>query len=199
MYICDCPLLSVLYRNRSSAWPFPRTNTHTDSNRSRGHFSGAFEVVGGIKADRNGQLPDSRSKKMKAPTMAKILSAVVLVVMVGHVAANTAISCHTCEGANCQRVQLSKTQTCVDSLDYCVTIYDEGVFKERKYFLVSNKKQHFFYIFQPRSCSRVALWRFRRTCVPNAMTIALATSATRKNATMWDLRSTLAFSAIPAR
>lgn len=64
--------------------------------------------------------------------MAKILSAVVLVVMVGHVAANTAISCHTCEGANCQRVQLSKTQTCVDSLDYCVTIYDEGVFKERK-------------------------------------------------------------------
>ncbi|EDW91182.1 uncharacterized protein LOC6530557 [Drosophila yakuba] len=63
---------------------------------------------------------------MKAQTMAKVLSAVVLVVLVGHVAGNTAISCHTCEGANCQRVQLNKTQTCVDSLDYCVTIYDEA-------------------------------------------------------------------------
>ncbi|XP_043644551.1 uncharacterized protein LOC122614129 [Drosophila teissieri] len=64
---------------------------------------------------------------MKAQTMAKVLSAVVLVVvLVGHVAGNTAISCHTCEGANCQRVQLNKTQTCSDSLDYCVTIYDEA-------------------------------------------------------------------------
>ncbi|XP_037715614.1 uncharacterized protein LOC119550762 [Drosophila subpulchrella] len=63
---------------------------------------------------------------MKAQTIAKVVSAVVLVVLVGQTAGNTAISCHSCEGANCQRVQLTKTQSCVDSLDYCVTIYEEA-------------------------------------------------------------------------
>ncbi|XP_017005941.2 uncharacterized protein [Drosophila takahashii] len=63
---------------------------------------------------------------MKAQTIAKVVSAVVLVALVGQAAGNTVISCHSCEGANCQRVQLAKTQSCVDSLDYCVTIYDEA-------------------------------------------------------------------------
>ncbi|XP_016946658.1 uncharacterized protein LOC108022309 [Drosophila biarmipes] len=63
---------------------------------------------------------------MKAQTMAKVVSAVLLVALVGRAAGNTVISCHSCEGANCQRVQLAKTQSCVDSLDYCVTIYDEA-------------------------------------------------------------------------
>ncbi|KAH8358166.1 hypothetical protein KR084_005977 [Drosophila pseudotakahashii] len=63
---------------------------------------------------------------MKAQTIVQVVSAVVLVALVGHTAGNTVISCHSCEGANCQRVQLAKTQSCVDSLDYCVTIYDEA-------------------------------------------------------------------------
>ncbi|XP_016969124.1 uncharacterized protein LOC108037133 [Drosophila rhopaloa] len=63
---------------------------------------------------------------MKAQTIASVLSAVVLVVLVGQAVGNTVTTCHSCEGANCQRVQLSKTQSCVDSLDYCVTIYDEA-------------------------------------------------------------------------
>ncbi|XP_016928080.2 uncharacterized protein [Drosophila suzukii] len=63
---------------------------------------------------------------MKAQTIAKVVSAVVLVVLAGQAAGNTAVSCHSCEGANCQRVQLTKTQSCVDSLDYCVTIFEEA-------------------------------------------------------------------------
>lgn len=80
-------------------------------------------MVGGIKADRIGQLPDSRNPEMKAQTIA---SALLLVFLVANVAANKVTTCHSCEGANCQRVSLAKTASCVDSLDYCVTIYDEG-------------------------------------------------------------------------
>ncbi|KAH8233396.1 hypothetical protein KR026_007709 [Drosophila bipectinata] len=63
---------------------------------------------------------------MKAQTIASLLGAAVLMVLVGHGAANKITTCHSCEGANCQRSSLNKTQACVDSLDFCVTIYDEA-------------------------------------------------------------------------
>jgi len=126
-------------------------------------------VVGGIKANRIGQLPDSRSEKMKAQTIAKVVSAVVLVVLVGQAAGNTAVSCHSCEGANCQRVQLTKTQSCVDSLDYCVTIFEEGGFEGtikisnhfEKYFLKIPAKVLF------KGCSLEIPYELRSKCQDN--------------------------------
>ncbi|KAH8253970.1 hypothetical protein KR032_007878 [Drosophila birchii] len=62
---------------------------------------------------------------MKAQTIVNALLP-LLVFLVVNVAANKVTTCHSCEGSNCQRVSLAKTQSCVDSLDYCVTIYDEA-------------------------------------------------------------------------
>ncbi|KAH8400952.1 hypothetical protein KR009_001972 [Drosophila setifemur] len=58
---------------------------------------------------------------MKAQTIASLL-----MVLLGSVAANKITTCLSCEGSNCQRSSLNKTQSCVDSLDYCVAIYDEA-------------------------------------------------------------------------
>ncbi|KAH8283616.1 hypothetical protein KR018_009578 [Drosophila ironensis] len=63
---------------------------------------------------------------MKEQTIARVLGVAVFLVAVGYVASNTVTTCYSCEGANCQRRSLNKTQSCVDSLDYCVTIYDEA-------------------------------------------------------------------------
>ncbi|KAM8713499.1 hypothetical protein ACLKA7_013766 [Drosophila subpalustris] len=56
-----------------------------------------------------------------------ILSALLLVICsTGCVRANTVRSCYSCNGINCQRTSLSQEQKCSDSLDYCVTIYDNS-------------------------------------------------------------------------
>ncbi|KAH8299412.1 hypothetical protein KR044_001200 [Drosophila immigrans] len=50
----------------------------------------------------------------------------LVVCSTGFAKANTATSCYSCYGINCQRTTLNQEQTCLDSLDYCVTIYDES-------------------------------------------------------------------------
>ncbi|XP_034476759.1 uncharacterized protein LOC117783460 [Drosophila innubila] len=56
-----------------------------------------------------------------------ILSALLLVCCsTGLVKANSITSCYSCYGINCQRTSLNQEQKCSDSLDYCVTIYDES-------------------------------------------------------------------------
>ncbi|XP_062131727.1 uncharacterized protein LOC133842586 [Drosophila sulfurigaster albostrigata] len=50
----------------------------------------------------------------------------LLICTTGFARANTATSCYSCYGINCQRTSLSEEQTCSDVLDYCVTIYDEA-------------------------------------------------------------------------
>ncbi|XP_064552022.1 uncharacterized protein LOC135437872 isoform X1 [Drosophila montana] len=56
-----------------------------------------------------------------------ILCALLLVALsTGYSEANNIRSCHSCQGINCQRTELSQEQKCVDSLDYCVAIYDKS-------------------------------------------------------------------------
>ncbi|XP_002063924.3 uncharacterized protein LOC6640700 [Drosophila willistoni] len=51
---------------------------------------------------------------------------VAFLAMAQHSAGNTITSCYSCYGINCQRTSLHQEQSCVDSLDYCVTIYEEA-------------------------------------------------------------------------
>ncbi|EDW00882.1 uncharacterized protein LOC6559683 [Drosophila grimshawi] len=57
-----------------------------------------------------------------------ILSALLLLVLSsGCSEANTLMTCHSCHGISCQRtVSPTQEQECVDSLDYCVTIYEKS-------------------------------------------------------------------------
>ncbi|SPP75408.1 Hypothetical predicted protein [Drosophila guanche] len=55
-----------------------------------------------------------------------ILITLALVCLAGHAAGNSILTCHSCEGAQCQRSSLHKEQKCVDSLDYCVTVFAEA-------------------------------------------------------------------------
>ncbi|BFG03678.1 uncharacterized protein DMAD_02874 [Drosophila madeirensis] len=55
-----------------------------------------------------------------------ILITLALVCLAVHAAGNSILTCHSCEGAQCQRSSLHKEQKCVDSLDYCVTVFDEA-------------------------------------------------------------------------
>ncbi|KAH8370168.1 hypothetical protein KR093_002481 [Drosophila rubida] len=50
----------------------------------------------------------------------------VLSCATGFAEANTATSCYSCYGISCQRTTLNVEQTCLDSLDYCVTIFDQS-------------------------------------------------------------------------
>lgn len=54
-----------------------------------------------------------------------IATAVVFVALVDFSGANKAKTCYTCEGINCMRTSISTTKTCIDPLDYCVTIFDK--------------------------------------------------------------------------
>lgn len=42
--------------------------------------------------------------------------------------ANKAKTCYTCEGINCMRTSLANTKTCLDPLDYCVTVFEKCKF-----------------------------------------------------------------------
>ncbi|KAH8394659.1 hypothetical protein KR222_001328 [Zaprionus bogoriensis] len=58
----------------------------------------------------------------------KVVLSVLLLVACSaeYAAANTVTTCHSCYGISCQRTTLSAEKSCLDSLDYCVTVYDES-------------------------------------------------------------------------
>ncbi|TDG42716.1 hypothetical protein AWZ03_010854 [Drosophila navojoa] len=57
---------------------------------------------------------------------AMLWALLVVVLATGYSDANKITSCHSCSGINCQRTGVSLVQKCVDSLDYCVTIYENS-------------------------------------------------------------------------
>ncbi|ALC40956.1 CG4363 [Drosophila busckii] len=53
--------------------------------------------------------------------------ALLVLSLIGLGQANTIASCNSCYGINCQRTSLqAQEQKCADSLDYCVTIFDDS-------------------------------------------------------------------------
>ncbi|EDW35915.1 GL17511 [Drosophila persimilis] len=55
-----------------------------------------------------------------------ILITLAVVCLAGCAAGNIVLTCHSCEGAECQSSFLQKEQVCADSLDYCETIFNEA-------------------------------------------------------------------------
>lgn len=64
---------------------------------------------------------------MKVETALAILA--LIACTVGYSEANKVISCHSCYGINCQRTTLNETKSCLDTLDYCVSIYDKCAYQ----------------------------------------------------------------------
>lgn len=78
---------------------------------------------GRIKAEPLRPSGHSRRSNMKVKAALGILA--LIACTVGYSQANTVKTCSSCYGINCQRTTLNETKTCLDSLDYCVTIYDQ--------------------------------------------------------------------------